>query len=166
MKVNYYLIASLILTLTLSIQNIQAEETADKISNTLYVQGGSYMHFSDNEDYAGDPIFASAEIQRSDNWLYGLGLFNNSFDQFSQYLYGGYKFEFKDEFKNFHAKITAGIIHGYKDEFEDKIPFNSTGYAPAIIPGLGWKKDKLGVDMILLGDAGLLFTVGYDLMEF
>ena len=147
---------------------VLAQETGDDtpITHTLYVQGGAYIHFDDDDDYAGNRLFVSAELIRSDQWLYGLGLFNNSFDQFSQYLYGGYQFEFDDSFKNFHAKVTAGIIHGYKDEFQDKLSYNSSGYAPAIIPSLGWKKDKLGVDVILLGSAGLLFTVGYDFLEF
>ncbi|MCU7939152.1 MAG: hypothetical protein KZQ64_06425 [gamma proteobacterium symbiont of Bathyaustriella thionipta] len=125
-----------------------------------------YIHFTDSEDYKGTPYFFSAEVHRKDQWLYGLGLFNNSFDQFSQYLYGGYQFKFKDSLKNFHTKITAGIIHGYKDEFQDKIPLNNSGFAPAIIPSLGWKKDKLGVDVILLGNAGVLFTIGYDIYSF
>jgi len=145
-----------------------AEENGNDIpiTQTLYVHGGAYTHFHDDDDYEGNPLFLGAELIRSDQWLYGLGLFNNSFDQFSQYVYGGYQFEFDNSLQNFHAKLTAGIIHGYKGEFQDKIPFNNSGYAPAIIPSVGWKKDKLGFDVILLGKAGLLFTVGYDFFEF
>ena len=169
MKLHTYL-SMLGLSLTIAyLSTAAAQETGDDapITHTLYVQGGSYIHFDDDDDdYTGNRLFVSAELIRSDQWLYGLALFNNSFDQFSQYLYGGYQFEFEDTFKNFHAKVTVGIIHGYKDEFQDKIPYNSSGYAPAIIPSVGWKKDKLGVDVILLGTAGLLFTVGYDFLEF
>ncbi len=157
-----------ILTYLLFSQFLFSAAHADNssVNEAIYFEGGGYIHFSDSEDYKGTPYFFSAEVQRKDQWLYGLGLFNNSFDQFSQYLYGGYKFKFEDSLKNFHAKITVGIIHGYKDEFKDKIPLNNSGFAPAIIPGIGWKKDKLGMDVILLGDAGLLFTVGYDIYSF
>ncbi|MCU7834887.1 MAG: hypothetical protein KZQ83_06475 [gamma proteobacterium symbiont of Taylorina sp.] len=155
----------------LSSVSLTAHAESDKeieklLTKTVYIQGGAYNHFSDDDDYKGDPLFISAEIIQSNQWLYGLGLFNNSFDQFSQYLYGGYIFKFDGALKNIHVKLTAGIIHGYKDEFEDKLPYNSSGYAPAIIPSVGWKKDKLGFDVILLGNAGLLFTLGYDVFEF
>ncbi len=136
------------------------------VINKVYLQGGGYFHFTYDEDHTDAPWFVGVEIDRSDQWLYGLSLFNNSFGQFSQYIYGGYKFKFKNKFENFHAKISAGIIHGYKDEYQDKIPFNNSGFAPAIVPGLGWKKDKLGIDAYLLGNSGLLFTIGYDVYEF
>ena len=137
------------------------------VTNTVYLQGGAYMHFNYSDEHTDYPFFVGAEVQRSDNWIYGLGLFNNSFDQFSQYLYGGYKFKFKNRFKNFNAKLTAGIIHGYVDEYQDKIPVNSeNGYGLGIVPSVGWKKDKLGFDVILLGNSGLLFTIGYDVYKF
>jgi hypothetical protein len=154
----------------LSLSTAYAQELSkDKkaITNTVYLQGGAYIHWNDDDDEHTDaPLFMSAEIQRSDQWLYGLGLFNNSFNQFSQYLYGGYTFKFKNSLENFHAKITAGIVHGYTGKYKDKLDYNNSGFAPAIIPGLGWKKDKLGFDVILLGSSGLLFTIGYDVFEF
>lgn len=129
----------------------------------LYVQGGSYIHWSHSEDHAGSNIFTAIEAVREDGWLGGLALFDNSFGQFSQYLYGGTSWDFHDNFEGFHAKLTFGLIHGYKDEFEDKIPLNKYGVAPAIIPGVGYKKDRWGADMFLLGGAGLLFTIGYEI---
>ena len=129
----------------------------------LYLQTGTYMHFSSSEDHAGPRIFVSLEAVKSNNWLYGLGLFNNSFDQFSQYLYGGKIWKFHNQWEGFQAKVTFGLIHGYKDEFQDKIPFNGLGVAPAIIPAIGYKKGRFGGDVVLLGAAALLFTVGMDL---
>ena len=55
----------------------------------LYLQAGTYVHFDPDEEHDGNRLFASLEAIRSDDWLLGLALFNNSFDQFSQYLYGG-----------------------------------------------------------------------------
>ena len=126
----------------------------------LYFQAGTYVHFDPDEEHDGNRLFASLEAIRSDDWLFGLALFNNSFDQFSQYLYGGKIWRFHEKWEGFHAKITAGLIHGYKDEFEDKVPFNDLGVAPAIIPGVGYSKGRFGADVYLLGVAGLLFTAG------
>ena len=129
----------------------------------LYLQGGTYIHYDPDDDHAGPRLFLGLEAVRSDNWLYGLALFSNSFNQFSQYLYAGKSWNFPGRAENFHVKVTAGLIHGYKDEFKDKIPNNGLGIAPAIIPGIGYKKGRFGVDVVLLGKSGLLFTAGMDL---
>jgi len=128
----------------------------------LTFSAGTYIHYDPDEDHEGARIFASLEAVKANNWSYGLALFNNSFNQFSQYLYGAKTWNFHGRFEGFHAKITAGLIHGYKDEFKDKIPNNDTGIAPAIIPGIGYKKGRFGGDVFILGISGLLFTVGMD----
>ena len=142
---------------------LQAEEEHWYDYDHLYLQGGSYVHFESSDDHAGNNIFVSLEAVKANDWLYGLALFDNSFNQFSQYLYVGKSWHFDGRWDGFHAKITAGLIHGYKDEFEDKIPFNDLGVAPGLIPGVGYKKGRFGVDMILLGNSAMLFTVGMDL---
>ena len=128
----------------------------------FYFQAGTYEHFHSDDDFAGDRMFASLEAIKSSNWLYGLALFNNSFDQFSQYLYGGKILNFHGRLDGFHAKITAGVLHGYRGEFKDRVPLNDAGVSPAIIPGMGYKKERFGCDVFLLGFSGLLFTAGMD----
>jgi len=67
------------------------------------------------------------------------------------------------DWKNFQFKLIAGVIHGYKEPWDDKIPFNSSsGWAPGLVPSFGYKKGRLGADVMLLGNSGLLFTVGTD----
>ena len=39
---------------------------------------------------------------------------------------------------------------------------NDYGIAPAIIPGIGYRRNRLGADMILLGNSAMLFTLGYE----
>lgn len=131
----------------------------------FYLQGGTYFHFGgeNNKDYKDPRALVSLEAIKENNWLYGLSLFNNSFGQFSQYLYTGKSWNYHNNWEGFHTKITAGLIHGYKDEFEDKIPFNEIGIAPAIIPSIGYKRNGLGIDAVLLGFNAMLFTVGIDL---
>jgi len=142
---------------------IQAEEEHWYNFDHLFLYGGTYVHFESSDDHAGSNILVGLEAVRSDNWLYGLALFDNSFNQFSQYLYAGKNWDFHGKWEGVHAKLTAGIIHGYKDEFEDKIPFNNNGIAPGIVPSIGYKKGRFGADMMLLGTSALLFTVGMDL---
>lgn len=125
-----------------------------------YAQAGTYTHFQSSDEHDGPNILASVEGIKSDNWLYGLALFDNSFGQFSQYLYTGKRWQLSGRFKHFHTKLTAGLIHGYRGEYKDKIPFNNLGTAPAIVPGIGYDNNGYGADVILLGNSGLLFTVG------
>lgn len=141
--------------------SLQAEESWFNYDH-LYFQAGSYLHYTPSDDYAGNKIFTSLEAIKSNNSLYGLALFDNSFGQFSQYLYVGKSWNYYGNWEGFHTKLTAGLVHGYKGEFKDKIPFNSRGVAPAIIPGFGYKKGRLGADVIFLALNGLLFTIGVD----
>ena len=129
----------------------------------LYLQGGGYVHHSSSDDYKGNNILISLEAIKDNDWLYGLALFNNSFDQFSQYLYVGKSWNYHGSFEGFHTKLTAGLIHGYHGEYQDKIPFNNFGIAPAIIPSVGYKIGRYGADISMLGISGLLLTVGLDL---
>jgi hypothetical protein len=129
----------------------------------LYFQAGSYVHFHSDDDFAGNRLFASLEAIKSSDWLYGLALFNNSFDQFSQYLYAGKILNFHGRLDGFHARITAGLLHGYKGDFKDRVPLNDAGVSPAVIPGIGYKKKgRFGADAYLLGFSGVLFTAGMD----
>jgi hypothetical protein len=100
---------------------------------------------------------------RPSGWFYGFALFNNSFGQFSQYLYLGKTFSLSKIYEPLRFKLSGGVIHGYKGEFEDKIPLNELGIAPAIIPSIGLNHDRLGVDLVFLATEGLMITVGYDI---
>jgi hypothetical protein len=129
----------------------------------LYLQGGTYTHFSSSDDYKGSKILISLEAIKDNDWLYGLSLFDNSFGQFSQYLYVGKIWSYHGSLEGFHTKLTAGLLHGYRGKYEDKIPLNKYGTAPALIPSVGYKTGRYGVDVHMLGIAGLLLTVGLDL---
>jgi len=131
-------------------------------NDTLYLWGGSYTHFKDDADYEGSPILASLEIKKPNNQLYGLALFNNSYGQFSQYLYLGKEYKFDDIYNGLRAKVSAGLIHGYKDEAEDNLFLNEElGVAPAIVPGIGYQRKRWGIDLYLLADKAILLGIGY-----
>ena len=130
--------------------------------DSVYVQAGYGVHWGDSDDFKGAPILGGIEADHDDRHLIGVSLFNNSFDQFSQYFYYGYKWRLPAISESVHFKLTGGLIHGYTGEYEDKIAFNNSGWAPAIIPSLGWKRDRLGFDVAVLGNNGVMFLVGYD----
>ncbi len=135
-------------------------------NSKLHGQFGAYAHYGgSDDDYEGPPIMVNLEVNRESNWLYGLSLFNNSFGQFSQFLYVGKKWELPKIQKHFHAKLAGGLLHGYKDEFEDKVPYNNNGFSPAIVPSFGFKKDRLALDLIFLGNAAIMLAVGYDFID-
>ncbi len=109
------------------------------------------------------PVFLGA-IDRhvNGNRFCGLALFRNSFGQPSAYVYVGKQWNNLMGNPQLFAKVSAGLIYGYKDKYQNKIPFNDYGIAPAIIPSLGYalsRDDSLQV--MVLGTAGLLFSYGH-----
>jgi hypothetical protein len=59
--------------------------------------------------------------------------------------------------------VAAGVLHGYTGEFQNKIPYNSSGYAPGIVPAIGYCYKRFCGETILFGTAGILWTVGVTL---
>ncbi len=128
------------------------------------------IHFNSSPEHADFSWLVGLELQFPSRWLVGASYFNNSFDQKCQYFYIGksWSLDFINDneyFKNSYFKLTGGILLGYKEPYEDKIPFNNNGVAPGIVPGLGYKFGDFNVQMNLLGGAGIMFTFGYDLIK-
>lgn len=108
------------------------------------------------------PVFLVALDQRlQDNRFCGVALFRNSFGQPSTYVYTGKRWDGVLEQPKLFTKVSAGLIYGYKGRFQNKIPFNDYGIAPAIIPSIGWQIDReSSAQVMVLGTAGLLFAYG------
>lgn len=122
-------------------------------------------HFSQSDEHVRFNHLLGAELL-STRWTFwgaarslaGFALFDNSFGQFSQYVWFGQEWDWRrfaggDVFVN----VTAGLLHGYKDEYQDKIPFNSAGIAPVIIPSLGIRWGRFSLQATVLGTNGFLF---------
>ena len=62
-----------------------------------------------------------------------------------------------------YVKLTAGLLHGYKEPYEDKIPYNFNGFGPGILPAVGYCHDRYCAELIIYGTAGLMVTVGVTL---
>lgn len=96
------------------------------------------------------------------NRFCGLALFSNSFGQPSAYAYVGQRWDNLGGNPKLFAKVSAGLIWGYRGEYKDKIPFNNLGIAPAIIPSLGYAFNRQdSAQVVVLGNAGLLFAYGH-----
>ena len=140
----------------------QASDTRDNESH-WYVQAGAYVHLDNSDDYSGAPLFGGIEHHRTDNWFGGLSLFNNSYGQFTQYLYLGKKFHPWDSHPEVRIKFSAGVAHGYRGEHYDTLPIRWGGsWGLAFVPAIGYQKDRVGYDVVVLKAAGLLFLVGYE----
>ena len=105
-----------------------------------------------------DRAFAHAPQTR---WLIGGAGFRNSFGQQSTYLYGGFRRELTGgKHTSTYIKLTGGLLHGYRGEFRDKIPFNQFGIAPAILPAIGVDYRRMNFELIPFGKAGLMVNIG------
>jgi len=89
--------------------------------------------------------------------LLGIAVFTNSYHQPCQYVYLGKIWNYNEAI---YLKATAGLLHGYKGEFQHNIPANGTGTAPAIIPSLGVRHGRFSIEGIILGKAAFMLAVG------
>lgn len=120
------------------------------------------IHFSSDPAHADWSWMVGIEWQRPSNWLLGFSYFNNSFNQKSQYYYGGYVWNPSDRDPNWYLKLTGGLLYGYKEPYENKVPYNHNGYSPGIVPAVGYKWERWSMQLNLLGTAGLMISMGYD----
>lgn len=110
------------------------------------------------------PVFLGAmERHVAGNRFCGLALFRNSFGQPSAYLYVGKQWNGVFDTPHLFVKVSAGFIDGYRGKYQEKIPFNDYGIAPAIIPSLGYRfSPHDSAQVMVLGTAGLLFAYAHD----
>lgn len=124
-----------------------------------YIQGSVWTtHFDPQPDHNNNQDLIGLERHRGDSYLWGAATFRHSFGERSLYGYAGKRFEFAGT--PFNAKLTAGLLYGYRGEYRDKIPFNRFGVAPAVIPSVGVSYQRVGVDVVLLGAAAAMVNVG------
>ncbi len=145
-----------------------ATASADDIQPLKPASDGSWRvefspfthHFRYNSDHK--PVWSvGIERESADRQLFGLMGFSNSFGQPSAYLYYGRKFNnVLNLSESLYAKLSIGLMYGYKSPFDDEVPLNYNGFSPAIIPAIGWTIDKnWSVQVNVLGTAAFMFMV-------
>lgn len=119
-------------------------------------------HFNPQPDHNNQQELISLELHNPQRWLVGGARFLNSFHQEAVYLYAGREFPFWEpsEQVTVRAKLTAGLLHGYRGEYQDNIPFNRYGTAPAALPSIGVQWGRFEGDLIVFGTAGAMVIAG------
>jgi len=137
--------------------NVSAMEITEwRFQTSLYTK-----HWDPDPDHVNNSKLLNIEFETSTRWLYGFAYFDNSFGQPSQYIYAGYTWPmFKKDWAYF--KLTGGFLHGYKEPYEDKIPLNQLGVAPAIVPAFGLKYKRVFTELQILGTAAITWTAGFN----
>jgi hypothetical protein len=117
-------------------------------------------HWSYNPEHR--PVLLGAITRHlSGDRFCGLALFRNSFGQPAAYVYVGKRWNNLLGHPHLFSNVSAGLIYGYKGKYQDKIPFNNYGVAPAIIPSVGYAfTPKDSAQIFILGNAGVLFAYG------
>ena len=143
--------------LLLAAGNAGAMEIAEwRFQTSLYTH-----HWSSDPDHVSNSKLLGIEFETTKRWIVGFAYFDNSFGQPSQYLFAGYSWPlFKTDWAYF--KVTGGVLHGYKEPYEDKIPLNGLGVAPAIVPTFGFKYKRVLTEIQILGTAAVTWTVGFN----
>ena len=126
-----------------------------------YFQTSIYtVHFRNSDERNNNQWLLNLERQSPTNWLIGGAFFQNSFDQPSQYLYFGKLWRPFDGLPAMHVKLTGGLLHGYKDEHQDSIPFNDYEVAPVILPAIGFSGRRFATELVFYSISGGMWTVG------
>ncbi|MFU5000209.1 palmitoyltransferase PagP [Pseudomonas paraeruginosa] len=124
-----------------------------------YLQTSVYTrHFNPDPEHNNHQDLLGLEYNRADGVLAGGATFRNSFRQRSNYAYLGKRFD--SDSHPVYLKVTGGLLQGYRGEYRDKIPLNSFGVAPVIIPSVGMRFGALGSELVLLGNSAAMINVG------
>lgn len=130
-------------------------------TDRFYLQTSLYTRHFNTDAYHNDhQNLIGLEWNVTERWLVAAAAFDNSFGQPSQFVYGGLRLRPFDNAQPFYIKIAAGVVHGYKGEYQHKIPLNGSGVAPVITASVGYCVDRLCSELALFGTAGVVLTAG------
>lgn len=120
-------------------------------------------HFSPDEEHRYVWLLG-VERERANGRLSGVTYFSNSFGQPSTYIFPwGRTYRNLGGVQGLFAKWSAGLLYGYVEPYEDKVPFNVNGFSPAVIPSLGFDHRGYGAQLNILGTAGIMFQLNIPL---
>ena len=117
------------------------------------------LHWKHDPDHRRVGLIGIERHDTADNSLWGFSVFPNSFGQPSAYAYYGHQWNGIAGHDPLYFKLSGGIIYGYKGEYADKVPFNHKGFAPVLIPAVGYRfTPRDAVQAAVLGTAGEMFS--------
>jgi hypothetical protein len=139
-------------------QGFIAELTRDKVVTWQF--SPLTYHFTQDDEHK-PVVMVGLEREYPSAKLDGITFFTNSFGQPTIYLYpwgGVYKTLGGIEHLSF--KWTAGVMYGYREPYENKVPLNFRGFSLAAIPALAYEfKPGWTAQVNFLGTAGLMFQL-------
>ncbi len=104
------------------------------------------------------------ERQRADGLVLGGSLFKNSFGQPSAYVYAGQRFDKLLGVDQLFSQLTGGILYGYKEPYNKKVPLDYKGWSPGAVLSLGWQFTPTWSGQLnFLGNSALMFQLSADL---
>jgi len=105
------------------------------------------------------------ERQYPSGFLVGAAAFRNSFGQPSAYAYGGYRFDSPfSSVPELFFQLSAGVLYGYKEPYENKVPFNHHGVSPGAVAAIGWEFSRaFSAQINVLGDSAFMLQLSFDL---
>jgi hypothetical protein len=143
---------------SLANQGLLSELARDKVMTWQF----SPLTYHYSEDPEHKPVvMVGLEREHPNAKVDGLALFTNSFGQPTIYIYPWgrtYKSIFGLEHLSF--KWTAGLLYGYRQPYENKVPLNFKGLSPVLIPALAYEfAPGWSAQVNILGAAGLMFQL-------
>ncbi|WP_157960467.1 sn-glycerol-3-phosphate transporter [Marinimicrobium alkaliphilum] len=84
--------------------------------------------------------------------------FRNTFDQRSYYLYVSRRYNHPEW--PVYARVTGGLLYGYRGDFRRRVPLNQGGFSPGIVPMVGVQVSRFQSELVLFGLAGVMVKVG------
>lgn len=117
-------------------------------------------HFTPSEEHR-TVVMVGLEREHQGGKVDGVVLFSNSFGQPTIYVY-----PWGDTYRNVMGvpklsfKWTAGLMYGYKEPYENKVPLNYKGFNPVVIPAVAYDFESgWSAQLNLLGTAGMMFQI-------
>lgn len=143
----------------------QQDQRAEGASTSkLRWQASPYtLHFSPSEEHR-NVLMVGLEREHRNGGLDGAVFFSNSFGQPTVYLYPwGQVYRGLFGVKPLSFKWTAGLLYGYKEPYENKVPLNYHGFSPGAIIALAYEfAPGWSGQVNVLGTAGLMFQLNAD----
>ena len=149
---------------SLPLATASAAEKAAPSTDQYFLTASPYSyHFSHNPEHR-DVFLLGIERVRHGKEVAGIAFFSNSFGQPSVFLYpwGGIYPGVIRQAPQWYFKWAAGLLYGYKEPYEDKVPLNSNGFSPGLILAIGRPiTENIHLQANLLGNSGLMIQASF-----
>ncbi len=149
-------IAPLLLAACLAVAATAGADDGTDRAVTVLV-GNVVTHHRPHPEHNNRPRLVGLEVRRADDWLAGAATFLNSYRQRAGYAFLGRRFEHP---QGPYAKVTGGLLVGYRGEYKDKVPLNRFGAAPVVIPSVGIQVRRYSGELVVLAASALMLNVG------